>query len=576
MIKFGKISARNFLSIGDAPFEIDLSETRSTLVVGKNGCGKSTMLDILSFVLFGKPHRKINKPQLINSINNKNCLATCEFTLGKSKYKIVRGLKPNIFEIWCNGKMINQESHSRDYQKLLETNILKLNHKSFHQVVVLGSSNFTPFMQLSTWVRREVIEELLDIGVFSQMNTVLKDKLARLKDSLSESEMSLDSIKDKINLFIKHITALEKIDQNNSQKITEEIQEIQECIDALVAINAQTSDKITDLLELEADPDQLDSAITNLNQYKFRIEDNISTKRKTQVFYETNDNCPTCSQAIHFGVKQEKIVECTHSLSELTAGLDKINTEITTRAATLSKIKTQLETIKSLRNTIAGNNRSIDDYSARIMKLESESKVPNQPQKIQIQEANQNLSELKADKKKTLGTRNKLIEDRRYYDAALELLKDSGIKTKIIKQYLPLMNKLINHYLQILDFYVSFELDENFNETLRSRHRDDFSYASFSEGEKSRIDLALLFAWREVSRMKNSASTNLLVLDEVFDSSLDIDGVDNLVKIMDSIQADTRVFVITHKPDSFESLFDRKVTVEKDGNFSKYSLESLK
>ena len=568
MITFISLSYRNFLSVGDNEITMPLNESRSTLIVGHNGSGKSLMLDALSFVLFGKPHRNINKPQLVNSINGKNCLVTVVFKMGASEYKIIRGLKPNIFEIWQNGVMINQESHSRDYQKLLETNILKLNHKSFHQVVVLGSSNFVPFMQLSTQNRREVIEDLLDIGVFSKMNALLKETSSKLKDSLKDTEHALHTLKEKIDLQKKHIIHLQQLNESTAAQYQEEIAALQHDISTLMEENGLLSFEYNERYGKTSQTlKRHEKTRASLQSYERQIRDNIKKLVSDSQFYENNTECPTCSQSISEETRSSKISECKHSAQELNHGYDKLkeslsqtSEEIQTVSAELQRLNALQSKIHSNQNLIVGLEKRVADCT-RLLSTQHEASETSDAQAAleNLHSENERLQELKASQ----------LEERMYNEAIGELLKDTGIKTKIIRQYLPIMNKLINHYLQVLDFFVLFTLDENFTETIRSRHRDDFSYSSFSEGEKSRIDLSLLFAWRQVAKMKNSSNTNLLILDEVFDASLDADGVDNLLKIMGTLDDDTRMFVISHKQDLLEGKFDQKIEFQKVKNFTK-------
>jgi DNA repair exonuclease SbcCD ATPase subunit len=568
MIIFRKLKYKNFLSVGDNEIEIDLDSIRSTLIVGHNGSGKSLMLDALSFVLFGKPHRSINKPQLVNSINGKGCKVEVEFNIGPSEYKIVRGLKPNIFEIWLNGNLVNQESHSRDYQKLLETNILKLNHKSFHQVVVLGSSNFTPFMQLSTYARREVIEDLLDIGIFSKMNVVLKENQAKLKDTIKDTEYQYNLTKEKIVLQSKHISNLKNINASNAAKYDEEITELSNHIATLVEANAALAEEYgTEFGKAKTKSERDQKTKASLLSYERQIKDNIKKIVSESKFYETNADCPTCSQAIDEGMRDHKIGQCKSKAHKLNEGYERLQISLDETVAALAQTEKTLQHLNSLNSTIHSNLKLISNFEQRISSLLA---VKNeQHSDIDIDGATAELDTLK-DSRDILGDhKSTQLEERTYNEVIGELLKDTGIKTKVIRQYLPVMNKLINQYLQVLDFFVSFNLDESFNETIRSRHRDDFSYASFSEGEKSRINLAILFTWRQIAKMQNSCNTNLLILDEVFDSSLDPDGIDNLLKIMNTLDSDTTVFVISHKQDLLEGKFEQKIEFEKHKNFTR-------
>lgn len=575
MIIFKKLKFKNFLSVGDTEVEIDLNDSKSTLVVGHNGSGKSLMLDALSFVLFGKPHRPINKPQLINSINAKGMRVEITFENGPSEYKVVRGLKPNIFEIWVNDVMVNQESHSRDYQKLLETNILKLNHRSFHHVVVLGSSNFVPFMKLSAYHKREVIEDLLDITVFSKMNGILKESSAKLKDAIKDTEYQFNLVNERIVMQHKYIDSLKAIGETNAAKYDDEILHLQEQIETMSKLNSEMLEEYNASYEsTKSILSSTEKSKLKLKSYEVQIKDNIKKIITESKFYESNVECPTCGQGLDHAFRESMIKDRRSCAKELSEGYENLKTKLHETERKFSEYENKLSELLKLNNKVNGNYTIIQNYERRIRDLEN----------LKKQEVNHdNLNSAKDDLSKSLESRESLSnlkstqnEERVYNEVIAELLKDTGIKTKIIRQYLPLMNKFINHYLQILEFFVSFELDENFSESIRSRYRDDFSYSSFSEGEKSRIDLSILFAWRQIAKMKNSSNTNLLILDEVFDSSLDSEGVDNLMKIMNTLDDTTRLYVITHKPDSFEPLFDRKITVSRPGNFSQYQFERLK
>jgi DNA repair exonuclease SbcCD ATPase subunit len=568
MIIFTSLTYCNFLSVGDKEITMNLNDSRSTLIVGHNGSGKSLMLDALSFVLFGKPHRNINKPQLVNSINGKNCLVTVEFKLGPSQYKIIRGLKPNIFEIWQNGILINQESHSRDYQKLLETNILKLNHKSFHQVVVLGSSNFIPFMQLSSHHRREVIEDLLDIGVFSKMNAVLKENTAKLKDNLKDTENQLFTLKEKVDLQKKHILRLQQLNESNAAKYSEEIVNLRNNIDEMMTENLSLSSEYSEAYgKTQQQLQRHEKTKASLLSYERQIKDNIKKIVSDSQFYENNTECPTCNQTIGSEIREHKISECKHSAQELNSGYDKLKESLAQTGDSIQEVSSELQRLNSLHNKIHSNQNLVSGFEKRISDLTT--LMNTRHETSEVTDAQSSLDSIYSERESLQELKSTQLEERMYNEILAELLKDTGIKTKIIRQYLPVMNKLINHYLQILDFFVSFNLDENFTETIRSRHRDDFSYSSFSEGEKQRIDLSLLFAWRQVAKMKNSSNTNLLILDEVFDASLDSDGIDNLLKIMNTLDADTRIFVISHKQDLLEGKFEQKIEFEKVKNFTK-------
>lgn len=567
MINFNKLRYKNFLSSGNTFTEINLNEYKTTLVVGGNGAGKSTMLDALSFSLFGKPHRNINKPQLVNSINGKGCLVEVEFSIGQGQFKVVRGIKPQIFEIWKNGTMINQSSHSKEYQKILESNILKLNHKSFHQVVVLGSSSFIPFMQLSAWVRREVIEDLLDINVFSKMNVLLREKSNSLKQRLSDIEHTQEINKTKIdtqNKYIRDITALTNESRNQYES---KIHASQRLIDELQAKNSELSVGLDESVS-EAE-DGLGSLQDRKQNLLLRSQDRqtrLGDIGKRITFFEENEACPVCDQAISDGHKHEILRTEKESQDRGKAALKTIGEEglqveeaIGVQNELLSTLRTRLSELASNSQEISKLQRDIAEYQKFLDKEVS----------VDLDKAKLELTQYQESKSELLEEKLKLSEQFNYNTVINEMLKDTGIKTKIIKQYLPVMNQLINKYLQVLDFFVHFNLDESFHETIRSRHRDEFTYASFSEGEKQRIDLALLFTWRQIAKMKNSVATNLLILDETFDSSLDHEGIENLLKILHTLDNDTNVFVISHKGEVLDGKFNTKIEFKKEKNFSK-------
>ena len=570
MLIFESISYKNFLSTGDTPTVIPLNKDSATLVVGSNGAGKSTMLDAISYALFCKPHRNINRPQLVNSINNKKLLVEVQFTIGPNKYRVVRGMKPNIFEIYHNDKLLNQESHSRDYQKILETNILKLNHKSFHQVVVLGSGNFIPFMQLPSHQRRNVIEDLLDIGIFTKMNTLVKDRCSKIKSDILDTDQQINIIKEQISLQTKHITELKNIDIQQSTKALKQIESISTEIDLLEKRNNELQSNYDEVAPslLKKKNAAIDKQ-NSLNEFKIQINTNIKKVVKDARFFEDNDCCPTCDQTISSEVKKAKNLEAQTKAQELNDGLKVLEDKIKSANAKFDATNEAYIKIQDILSDIRSNQNLVSNLHKQMSGLQNQNNSVNKL--TDTKEAEADLDKRKVQYEETLQNKSSQLETRSYYDAIGELLKDTGIKTKIILQYLPVMNNLINKYLNILDFFVKFDLDESFNETIKSRHRDEFSYASFSEGEKSRIDLALLFAWRQIARMKNSANTNLLILDETFDSSLDVDGVDNLLKILYSLKKDTNVFIISHKKDVLDGKFPSKIEFEKVNNFSRVS-----
>jgi len=569
MIKFKSIKWRNFLSTGNDFTEIQLDRSPTTLIVGSNGSGKSTLLDALSFALFGKPHRNINKPQLINSINNKKCEVEVAFDVGKHKFTVIRGIKPGKFEIWQNGTMINQSSTAKDYQKFLEQNILKLNHKSFHQIVVLGSSSFIPFMQLPAQHRREVIEDLLDIGIFSVMGQLVKEKDLKLREQLNNITYQLDLNKEKIDLQKKYIRDITEMNEDQISKKNEQIGQSQEEISELTIANTQLSNELMSLQEGLADNiNQAHDKRQSLLNYKAQFETQIKSVVKDAKFYEENDDCPTCSQTIDEDLRNQKLTEAKTKAKELNEAINQATTQATEVQEKIEQLNAITESVREKSTSISNNTNSITRLQSQISSLVEEIENLNTAGG-DLQNANQEYQELVDSKNIFTEQKNNITGERLHYNVAAEMLKDTGIKTKVVKQYLPVMNTLINKYLQVLDFFVSFNLDESFNETIKSRHRDSFNYASFSEGEKQRIDLALLFTWRQIAKMKNSTSTNLLVLDETFDSSLDHDGVENLNKILQTLDSNTNVFVISHKGDLLDGKFRSKITFKKEHNFSK-------
>lgn len=569
MIQFNRVAWKNFLSTGNTFTEIQLDRDSTTLIVGGNGAGKSTMLDALSFGLFGKPYRNINKPQLINSINNKDCKVEVEFTVGPNRYKVVRGMKPQMFEIHRNGELFNETSHAREFQKMLEQNILKLNHKSFHQIVVLGSSSFVPFMQLATGQRREVIEDLLDINIFSKMNGILKEGIAVIRDKISDKNHQVDLVRSKIEMQRKYIRDIKNL---NEEKIREKQTEITTQEDTIVQVNAE-NEKIQEALQTKYDhtDEALRISTDHMNKEILAqsvLKRDIAALVKESKFFDENDVCPTCTQQITEDIKHEKKTEIAKKAEEVQASYQKITDGIEATKELVENLTNESYEQQALVSDLNQNNLKISLAHEAISKLEKEI-TQISGTKTNIVEATNELDSYIDQKDSLITEKMELDQEHDYSKAMMEMLKDTGIKTKIIRQYLPVMNKYINNYLQTLDFFVHFELDEAFNETIRSRHRDSFSYDSFSEGEKQRIDLALLFTWRQIARMKNSVATNLLVLDETFDSSLDNDGIENLFKIIYSLGETANVFVISHKGEILDNRFKHKIEFYKDKNFSK-------
>lgn len=561
MITFKYVEWQNFLSTGDNPVRIELQGTRSTLIVGENGAGKSTMLDALSFGLFGKPHRSISKKQVINSVNGKKCLVTVEFETSGHDFKIVRGIKPNTFEIWQDGLMIDQSANARDYQKFLEQNILKLNHKSFHQIVVLGSSSFIPFMQLPPKHRREVIEDLLDVSIFSSMKTILKERTANLSTKIKDTKALLDVSKSKYDSLNGHIKDMEKINKQSeidNDAINAEMEkDIKELTDQGIKLSKEAAEYPTTLMEdLEALSLKTKENHSQLGEIRKAIRDIT----EEHMFYMNNDSCPTCSQDLSQELKDDRVQTIKDSAKVLSKTKKEIEDEDQEVADETMAVQVKIDTLASIQAQMKSIHTNIEMLK---------NSMKDDVQKIDLTDKYEELKthQVASDEYRELF--DEYSDDLLYAESAKEMLKDTGIRTKVVREYLPAMNLLINQYLQTLDFFVHFELDENFDETIRSRHRDTFTYANFSEGEKMRIDLALLFAWRQIAKRKNSTNTNLLILDETFDSSLDNDGVNNLMKILYSLDANTNTFIISHKPDVLESKLDSKITFKKVNNFSK-------
>ena len=565
MIFFRTVRYKNFLSTGNVFTEISLGEHPTTLIVGENGAGKSTFLDAITFALFGKPFRNINKPQLVNSINEKDCQVEIEFIIGKIQYKIIRGIRPNTFEIYVDGEMINQDSKAKDYQDYLEKVILKMNYKSFTQIVILGSTNFTPFMQLSASDRRAVIEDLLDIQIFSSMNVIVKNKLHTLKDEAAHLKIQIDATKGKIDLHKKH---LEELKKNTKEIVDAKKQEVVENATSLSILEDEATTKeveIDTLLNETTDEETNTKKFQKLNQLEAKIEGNIQKLEKDIEFYSVNSTCPTCDQAINN--KEEKVHTCNSKIGELTEGLTKLKEESDAVLQRINTIKATQKQLKILEQDLVRINTSRKQIRNYIKKLETEiGEIESKPAMSE---------EFKAQSKTLLNDlhnfnekRKAVSEQAQHYDIVAQLLKDGGIKSKIIKQYVPIINKLVNKYLAAMDFFVNFNIDEEFKETIKSRHRDDFSYENFSEGEKKRIDLALLFTWRSVAKLKNSVNTNLLIFDEVFDGSLDINGTEEFMKLINMMNEGTNVFVITHKSDQMVDKFKHTIRFGKVKNFS--------
>ena len=565
MILFKTLRWKNLLSTGNYFTEMTLNSAANTLIVGTNGSGKSTMLDALCFGLFGKPFRAINKPNLINSINNRDAVVEIEFSIGNKEFKIIRGIKPNIFEIYQDNVLLNQDAAVRDYQDYLERFILKLNYKSFTQIVILGSASFTPFMQLSAADRRAIIEDLLDIQIFSTMNSLIKGRLSNNKDLTVAKKNDISLLIQKYDLKKEH---QDKLNQDNEAKVREHEEEIllhRETIRTLHDdIDSLEQTKQT-LSEVCAKIPENEKKITALKKIESQIESKISKVGDDRSFYEHNADCPTCRQAITLGFKEEQLNELHTKEEELSGGLTELQVKIIEQESIVAELREKEKELSNVRIQLATTQTSVKGLNDSITKLEKQIKQIQQPKEnVDVNE----LNAIKKDVEQAQDELKQLLDDKAYYDVASSLLKDTGIKTNIIKQYLPVMNKLVNKYLTSMDFFVNFNLDESFKETIKSRHRDEFSYHNFSEGEKQRIDMALMLTWRAVAKLKNSTNTNLLILDEVFDSSLDTSGTEDLMKILHSLE-DANLFVISHKGDILQDKFANTIRFEKIKNFSR-------
>ena len=567
MIVFKSVCWKNFLSTGNSPNKILLDKSPTTLIIGKNGEGKSTILDALCFALFGKPFRNINKGQLVNSINGKGCVVEIEFTINGKEYRVLRGIKPNVFEIYVNNDLMNQDAAARDYQKILEQQILKLNYKTFTQVVILGSASFVPFMQLSTAMRREVIEDILDIRIFSVMNQLLKEKANDTKAEIARIEAEITMAKTKVDgqsLLLKTLTdaksdsiksLLSKVENNNEQILACE-GEVASLVAEITALKSRTAEK-----------SKIDSDLETAKEWKTKLTSKVDDWSSHTEFFADNEVCPSCSQGIPHDHKATIVSELQGKIELETKRLDDLN-------VVLTRLNTQLTEINNLVNKITDKNIELSTQNSTITVLnrqnsELQSEIEaHKTDTTNVDEEKRNLKKLATDALEKIKLKTSLLDKRNLEEVAAILLKDSGIKTAIIREYLPVMNKLINKYLQAMDAYIHFELDENFNESVKSRFRDDFTYASFSEGEKMRIDLAILFTWRQVAKMKNSVNTNLLLLDEIFDSSLDTAGTDYFLNLMNTFGENTNIFVISHKGDQLFEKFRSVVKFEKRNDFS--------
>ena len=567
MIIFESIEWKNFLSTGNSANKVLLNKSTTTLIIGKNGEGKSTILDALCFSLFGKPFRNVNKGQLINSINQKQCVVQVQFSIGKNKYKVIRGIKPNVFEIYQNDELINQDAASKDYQKVLEQQILKLNYKTFTQVVILGSASFVPFMQLTSAQRRDVIEDILDIRIFSTMNQLLKEKAQETKDAIQQIENEITNAKTKVDSqtnLIKSISeaksetirSLRQKISNNSAEISTTEAEISTIVDEINALKANTTDK-----------EKITEDLERAKSLKSKLLQKVETCEHDQSFFTNNDVCPSCHQDIAEEYKQKIVSELNEKLLDQSKKVGELEKALESLTKKLSSINEVVQQITDKNIELSTKNSTITVLNKQNSSLETEIQEYERDT-TNLDEEKRKLKAMAADALSKIELKKKYLEQRNLEEVASLLLKDTGIKTAIIREYLPAMNKLINKYLQAMDAYIHFELDEAFNEHVKSRFRDDFTYASFSEGEKMRIDLAILFTWRAIAKMKNSVNTNLLILDEIFDSSLDTAGTDYFLNLMNQLGENSNVFVISHKGDQLFDKFRSVIKFEKRNDFS--------
>ncbi len=567
MIEFKIVRYKNFLSTGQQFIEVPLNTGGTTLVIGDNGSGKSTMLDALCFGLFNRPFRDIKKDQIVNTINEKDCLVEIEFVIGANNYKIIRGIKPNIFEIWCNDKMLNQDAASKDYQKHLEDNILRLNFRSFTQVVILGSSSFVPFMRLRARHRRQVVEEILDIEIFSRMNLLLREKNKAKDEEIRSAEFSVNLFEEKISDQDKHIQDLQYKNKQSIESKQAQIEKEETGQKQYKEDIKELEKEITILRDKIIDETDVKNKHMKFHQLEAKLENNCTKHKNMLKFFEDNDECPTCRQTIDETFKKNQIVDRKKKVDEIETGMTQMATDIQKIEARMKTINDTVVAIREKEMLIERYKTSIENVDRYIQSVRDE--IDDlRDEKESTGEAKGVLKQLKESFKEAETNKVKLKDDKLYLDTARELMTDTGIKTKIIKQYLPVMNQIINKNLQRLDFYVNFTLDEEFNETIKSRFRDTFNYNNFSEGEKLRIDLSILFTWREIAKIKNSTNTNLLILDEVLDSSLDSSGTEEFMKIINSLSKEN-VFVISHKGDILIDKFTQVIKYEKYKNFTR-------
>ena len=567
MIIFKTLEWKNFLSTGNSPNKIFLNKSQSTLVIGRNGEGKSTMLDALTFALFGKPFRNINKPQLINSINGKNCVVEITFDIGTNEYKVVRGMKPNIFEIWLNGTKVNQDAAAKDYQNTLEQQILRLNYKTFTQVVILGSASFVPFMQLPAWQRREVIEDILDIRIFSTMNTILKERINENKDELNAIDNKITIAKNNVEVQKKLIGTLVSSKKEQVDQIRKQIADNEAEIEANTKRWEELNDQMTQIMIDADNAKELEQLLASATKAKSKLSHVKEQTEQNLSFFNDNEVCPSCSQGIPHEHKSQIVSKLNEDVAELDSNISIVEEaydKLIERQKKLDQVNKELLALNVQCNAAHSSSVMLSKQNA---KLEADI-LSMKEDTANIDEEKRKLKDIADEALVLIDKKNQLFAEKQIHEVSSILLKDTGIKTAIIKEYLPVMNKFINGYLTAMDFYVHFELDEAFNEVIKSRFRDEFTYASFSEGEKMRIDLAILFTWRQIAKMKNSVNTNLLILDEIFDSSLDNSGTDYFLSVMNALGDKSNVFVISHKGDQLFDKFHSVIKFEKKNDFS--------
>jgi len=566
MIRLKTVKWKNFLATGNRFLKVNLDQDPMMLVVGKNGAGKSTLIDAITFSLFGKPFKKINKGQLTNSVNERELVTEIEFSVGTADWKVRRGIKPNLFEIYLNDNLVNQDAKSLDYQKYLEDKVLKLNFKSFTQIVVLGSASFVPFMQLTAHDRRIIIEDILDIGIFSVMKSLLKDRFITLREEMQELEYEIKILQEKILLQEKYIEEMKAESAQKRKSDLDKIKETEKEIDRLNEEIEHHQERVDGMLKSIVDQDKVNNKNQELDKYRSQITKNLRKFSKDKKFFEDKENCPTCEQEIDEEFKKSKLKEVGKGIDEMNYGLSQLEKEVQKVYDRIGEIAKSNQEIQKEEMKINQKNSNVQAHNTFITKLSSDLEEMQKEVKTDtIHVLNKELDDSKS-------TRVKYVEQKYYYDILSTILNDTGIKTRIIRKYLPVINKHVNNYLKDMDFFVNFQLDENFQETIKSRHRDQFSYYSFSEGEKKRIDIALLLTWRDIASMRNSVNVNLLILDEVFDASLDQAGMDDLLKLFNILKG-TNLFIISHKLDILDDKFPKRILVEKVKNFTQITQE---